>query len=117
MGHNSINIKSRAMPLAVNLRFVSGDVCTKFHLNIFKRYRVMAMVNFCTNFCFKKGITQSLFMPLAFHVCFVSENMCTKFDLNILNVLHDYEKDDDDTKAIIFFHFLFFLKNRLAKKY
>ena len=40
-GHNSINIKSRVMPLAIHVHIVSGNVCTKVHSNILTGFWVM----------------------------------------------------------------------------
>ena len=36
--------ESRVMSLAIHVRIISGNVCTKFHSNILNGYRVMAMV-------------------------------------------------------------------------
>ena len=69
---------------------VSGNVCSKVHVNILKRF-----FSYSQTKCFsqisksKKGhnsiIMKARIMLLAAHVCSVSGNVCFKFHVNSLN--------------------------------
>ena len=77
------------MPFATHVCTVSGNVCFKFHVNIWKGFRVMDKVNeFAQISKLKKGhnsmIIKARGMSVATHVCIVSSNVCSKFHVNIL---------------------------------
>ena len=88
-GHNSMIIKARGMSLASHVCIVSGNVCSKFDVNILIFFRVMAKIKDCAHISkSKRGhnsiIIKARSMPLAMHVCIVSGNVCFKFHVNIL---------------------------------
>ena len=82
-GHNSMIIKARGMSLATHVCNVSGNVCSKFHVNILNLFRVMAKIkDFPEISKSKRGhnsiVIKARIMPLAMHVCNVSGNVCFK---------------------------------------
>ena len=89
MGHNSIIIIARIIPLATHVCTISGNVCSKFHVNILNGFRIMAKVNdFAQISKSKKGhnsiIIKARIMPLALHANSVSGNACSKLEVDIL---------------------------------
>ena len=88
-GHNSMIIKARGMFIATHVCIVSGNVCSKFHVNILICFRVMTKIKDCAHISkSKRGhnsiIIKARIMPLAMHVCIVSGNVCFKLEVDIL---------------------------------
>ena len=91
MGHNSIIIIARIILLATHVCTVSGNVCSKFHVNILNSFRIMGKVKDFEQISKpEKGhnsmIIEARMLSLATPVCTISCNVCSKFHANILNI-------------------------------